>query len=79
MHAVHDAPFGINDYRVIQTRFMDQPGVFHESSACWRVANTSEPENLIEFPNPFQGQINRLLLRGETEQPIDVPSQQPAL
>src|SRR6266699_3282043 len=61
MHAVHNAPFGINDYRVIQTRFIDQVRVFRNSSACWRVAISGEPESLVEFLDPLQRQINRLL------------------
>ncbi len=79
MHPVHNAPFGIDDYRVIQASLIDQLGVFRDSSACWRVAITGEPESLVEFPNPLQRQINRLLLRRQTEQPVDVPSQQPTL
>jgi hypothetical protein len=79
MHTVQNAPLGIDDYGVIQTSFLDQLGVFRDSPAGWRVAIMRKPESLVEFPKALQRQIHRLLLRRKTQQPVNVPSQQPAL
>jgi len=77
MHAVHDAPFGIDDYRVIQTGFIDQPGVFRDPPACGSVVITGEPEGFVEFPNFLERQKNWLQSRGQAKQPVDIPGEQP--